>query len=107
MIPKLAETMKNLRIGRGLSQAQMAELLGVTRSTISQYELGERSPSYEVLIRIAQHFHISTDYLLGVESANDKSDTIVIDVKNLSDERRDLLLHLIRALVEELSKYKS
>ena len=58
MIPKLAETMKNLRIGRGLSQAQMAELLGVTRSTISQYELGERSPSYEVLIRIAQHFHL-------------------------------------------------
>ncbi len=107
MIPKLAETMKNLRIGRGLSQAQMAELLGVTRSTISQYELGERSPSYEVLIRIAQYFHISTDYLLGVESASDKSDTIVIDVKNLSDEKRDSLLRLIRALVEELSKYKS
>lgn len=105
MIPKLAETIKNLRIERGLSQAQMADLLGVTRSTISQYELGERSPSYEVFIRIVHEFHISADQLLGIDSSYNKTDKIIIDVKNLSDEKRHSLLNLIHSIMIELSKY--
>ena len=47
------EKVRALREGRGLSQVQLAELLGVTKGIISAYETSVRMPSYKVLIRIS------------------------------------------------------
>ena len=58
--------LKELRINAKLTQAQLGELIGVTKSVISFYELQERSPSPDVLIKLSQVFHVSTDYLLGL-----------------------------------------
>lgn len=59
--------LKELRHLNHLTQTQLAERIGVAKSAVSYYENGERCPSHDVLIRIARIFHVSTDYLLGVE----------------------------------------
>jgi transcriptional regulator with XRE-family HTH domain len=59
--------LKKLRQQEGLTQQQLANKLGVTKSVISYYELQERYPSPDVLTKLAQIFHVSTDYLLGIE----------------------------------------
>ena len=81
-----------MRTNAGLTQAQLGNLVGVTKSVISYYELQERSPSPDVLIKLSQIFHVSTDELLGVSKGES------VDVTGLKQE--DVLL--IRNLVERL-----
>ena len=57
---------KQLREKTGLSQAKLAKVLGVvSQPVIARYEIGDCFPSYPVLIKIADYFNVSTDYLLG------------------------------------------
>ena len=67
---ELGNKIKALRNGRNIKQAEFADLLGVTKSAVSSYENGTRLPSYEVLIKIARIFRVSTDYLLGCSAGN-------------------------------------
>ena len=58
--------LKQLREKTGLSQAKFAKVLGdVSQPVIARYETGDFFPSYPVLIKIADYFNVSTDYLLG------------------------------------------
>ena len=50
----------------GLNQAQLGEIVGVSQKSISKYELGTRRPQYEAIVKMAEYFHVSTDYLLGI-----------------------------------------
>ena len=61
------ERLKKLRLQEKLTQQQLADRLGITKSVVSYYELQERYPSPEILIKLASIFHVSTDYLLGLE----------------------------------------
>ena len=72
--------LKELRKQNGLTQQQLAERVGVTKSVISFYELKERAPSPDVLTKLSYIFHVSTDYLLGIERNK------TVDVTGLSDE---------------------
>lgn len=65
MIAKLAQRLKQLRLEKDLRQDQLAKLVHVEKSSISMYENDVRQPSYEVLIRYAEVFNVSVDYLLG------------------------------------------
>lgn len=58
----------SLRKEKKLTQHELAKQLGITRSALSQYELGNRQPDYETLQKIAEFFECSTDYLLGREN---------------------------------------
>ncbi len=84
--------LKSLRIRDDMSQAQLAQKLGLTKSVISAYETGTRQPSYDVLIHIAGIFDVSTDYLLEVERKRE------IDFSGLSPEETDALINLIKAM---------
>ena len=57
--------LKELREGRHMSQVRLAMELNLTQNSISRYENMEREAGYETLIRIADYFHVSLDYLLG------------------------------------------
>lgn len=57
--------LKELREARHLSQLRLATELNLTQNSISRYENMEREADYETLIRIADYFHVSLDYLLG------------------------------------------
>lgn len=63
----LGKRLKAIREERQLTQKDLATLLGMTPKAISFYELGERQPSNELLLKLAQYFGVSTDYLLGLE----------------------------------------
>ena len=86
--------LKALRLNDGLTQKQLAEQMKVTKSVISYYELQERYPSPESLIKLAAIFSVSTDYLLGI----DKKETL--DVSNLSDTQVDT----VRRVIAEFNK---
>ena len=84
--------LKALRRDNDLSQAQLAQRLGLTKSVISAYETGIRQPSYDVLIHIAGIFDVSTDYLLEVERKRE------IDFSGLTPEETDAIINLIKAM---------
>lgn len=83
------QKLRNLRLEAGMTQAELAQRLDITKAVISYYELHKRCPSPEVLIKLASIFHISTDYLLGISNRK------MIDVSDLSEEEVRLLLSLI------------
>ena len=58
---------KELRTVFGLSQKALAEKIGVAQNTLTQYEKGTSKISLDVLVKLAQIFETSTDYLLGLE----------------------------------------
>lgn len=65
MINGLPERLRDLREKFTYSQKDVANLLDVSPSLISGYETGERTPSVEVLLQLANLYKCSTDYLLG------------------------------------------
>lgn len=75
------KTLKMLRQNAGLTQKQLAERLWLSKATVSYYEQSIRYPSPEVLVKLSKVFHVSTDFLLGIE---DKKQ--VLDVTDLTDE---------------------
>lgn len=86
------DKLKTLRTEAGMTQTELAKRLNVTNSVVSYYELQERSPSPDVLIRLADIFHVTTDYLLGIDHKK------MIDVSDLSDEDMHFLLITIETL---------
>lgn len=56
---------KELRTAKGISQLKMAMDLNTNQNTISRYETGEREPGIAELIKIADYFNVSIDYLVG------------------------------------------
>ena len=85
--------LKELRQQAGLTQKQLGERIWLTKATVSYYEQSMRYPSPEILVRLANVFHVSTDYLLGME---DKQQTL--DVTDLTDEDIALVQEMIAHL---------
>jgi transcriptional regulator with XRE-family HTH domain len=56
--------LREIRKSKGISQLKMAMDLNMSQNTISRYETGEREPGINELIKIADYFNISIDYLL-------------------------------------------
>ena len=65
MITNLSVRLRQLRLDKRLRQDQVARLVGVSKGAISAYETDIRQPSYDVLIRLANLYRVSADYLLG------------------------------------------
>ncbi len=77
------ENFKALRQARGLTQAQMADKLGISISAVSMYEQGKRNPDNDMLRKICEKFRVSTDSLLGI---NVKGNNGVKSVEEFIDE---------------------
>ncbi len=88
----LGTRLKDLRKARGLTQLQVAERVGISKAMVSSYELSVRQPSYDVLIKLAALFGVTTDHLLGLERER------FVSVKGLSEEHVQLILSMIAAL---------
>lgn len=84
--------LKELRTQNGLTQQQLATQLGVTKSVVSFYERQERTPSPEVLRKMAAVFRVSTDFLLDIDR------TKRLDVSDLDDDDIQLVSLLIDTL---------
>ena len=102
MIKLLSERLRNLRIEKGLSQKQVAALIGVNPSTISTYESAARLSSYPSLIRLAKVYGVSIDYLLGTEGSRPA------DLLNrLSGEERKIISEIAEVLLRHVDRSHS
>lgn len=88
----MGKKLKTLRNEKKLTQKQVADRIGLAISAVSSYESGMRYPSYDVLVKLANIFHVSTDYLIGM------TDTRNIDVTGLSDNEIELVSQLVDML---------
>ncbi len=92
-----ANRLRFLRQTKGLNQVQLAQKLGVTKQSVSNWENDNIMPSIEMLIKIADFFTVSTDYLLGRDGQEDHG-AFTLDVTGLSPLQRE---HL-RLIVDDL-----
>ena len=65
---ELGERLKKLRKLQGLTQVQVAERLGLSKAVISAFAGSSRHPSYDILIKMATLYGVTTDYLLGLDN---------------------------------------
>lgn len=86
----IADRIKNLREDCKLTQSELAKKLNITRSSVNAWEMGVSVPSTTYLIELAQLFHVSTDYLLGLPENNS------IDISFLSEEEISIVYKLIQ-----------
>ena len=62
------ENLRYLRKEQNFSMKQLGEIIGVSESTISLYENGHRQPDFNTLIKLADYFNVTIDYLIGREN---------------------------------------
>lgn len=67
-MPELGNRLKALRLKHNLTQAQVAERLGISKAVVSSYEVASRYPSYDVLVKLAVMYGVTPDYLLGLNN---------------------------------------
>lgn len=77
----IGERIRTLRTARGVSQVQLAQALHVSKQAVSNWENNNILPSVEMLVVLADHFGVSTDYLL------ERDDRQLLDVTGLSEEQ--------------------
>ena len=69
----ISDRIQALRKSRGISQEQLADVLGVSRQAVSKWEAEQSSPDLERIVAMAEYFDVTTDYLLrGIEPAKEK-----------------------------------
>lgn len=66
---EIARRLSELRKDKGITQSELAEKLGVSRTTVANYETGNRTPEYDTLARLADIYQVSCDYIIrGISS---------------------------------------
>lgn len=93
----LGEIIKKLREDKEISQRKLADMLGVSPSTIGMYEQGRRSPDNEMLLKLAKIFDVSIDYLLGTTNIK----TSKTHLKHESKDVTDILLRAKEQLIKQ------
>ena len=67
---ELSKRLVEIRENHGYSRKKLSEELGVPYGTITKYETGKREPGYGYVVKLAQLFGLTTDYILGIVSPN-------------------------------------
>ncbi len=99
-----AETLKMLREARDVTQAQLAAYLKVSRPTIAGYETKNHQPDYEKLVKIAEFFEVTVDFLLtgnNTDRTNPLDREIQIACASLSASKKQDVLRYIKYLKAE------
>lgn len=102
----MVKNLKLLRNGKNISQQQLADIIGVSQQSINKYENHNVEPDIETLIKIADYFNTSVDYLIGhtdiehiIENVNhydlNEEETTVIDQYRLLDQKKKDCVKLV------------
>lgn len=92
---KFSNNLKDLRLRFGLTQQDLANKLDISKSTISMYETGNRTPDFEVLEAIADIFNVSLDSLIGSHSKPD-TEISVLAAHAIDDLTEEEQLEIIK-----------
>lgn len=86
---EFGERLRELREDKGLRQEDVGALFGFGKSTVSQWESGKSQPEFKIVVKLADYFNVSVDYLLGRK-------TLAVTVEGLLrdlDEKEIMMLH--------------
>jgi transcriptional regulator with XRE-family HTH domain len=97
----IASRLKTAREQAGLSQGQVAKILGLHRPSVSEIEAGRRSVAAEELVTLAKTYGVSVDWLTGVDTPDPERDRLELAARELSKLKKkdlDRLLQLLTSL---------
>ena len=94
----LGERIKSLRLSKQISQVELSHKLSVSKQSVSNWENNNIMPSIDILIRLADYFHCSTDYLLELDTKK-----FSIETRNLTEVQ----FAYVSAIIEEFEKLNS
>lgn len=100
---KIGSVITKLRNKRGLTQDQMADILGVKRARYNSWENDIAKPDIEMLSKIALFHKVSTDYILGIEQEA-TNNTTNIDIKNIIELTDSIYYDGIKCTAEDKAK---
>ena len=103
----LGERIAELRKGSGMTQEDLAEALNISRSTLAGYEAENKKPSFDVTLRIAKHFGVTTDYLLGVDGGEKNMKNRLKELREENGMKQSELGKLLNVQDAAISKYES
>lgn len=87
---RFGENLKHLRQKANMTQKALADMLGISKSAVSGYEQNTRFPSASMLLKIANVFNVSADYLCGREEQR------TLDISDLVNEDIEFLRATVR-----------
>lgn len=79
----MEERLQELRESQKLTQIELAQIMNIPRMTYNNYEKGRCEPNIQTLIKLADYYHVTLDYLVGRQFANDAG--------YLTDEEKEIL----------------
>lgn len=88
----VADRIRVLREKQLMTQTELAKRLGITRSSVNAWEMGISVPSTQYIVELAAIFHVSSDYLLGIDGS------ATISISGLTDKD----IYLVAQLIEHL-----
>lgn len=94
----IADRIKLLREQSGLSQAQLAKRLNVTRSSVNAWEQGISMPTVQYVVEMAKTFRVTTDFILDMEQAQS------IKLSGLTEEELNLIYGLLQYFDQQKEK---
>ena len=102
---QFAKNLKELRRYRKINQTKLSNYLGYGYTAIANYESGRNEPSIDDLIKIADYFGVTVDFLVGIEEEQKKGKGLNIDEAELlnryrrhSNDGRESMIQLLRLL---------
>lgn len=100
MVIQTDSRIRRLRVTRAMTQTELAKEMSVTRASVNAWEMGISVPTAAKLVELALFFHVSTDYLLGLEQA----ETVSLD--ELSEKQKEIIYSLLTYFHSESSQEK-
>lgn len=99
----LEKKLKEARQSKGITQAELADALGITQQGVARWESGKSKPNVETLITLADFFEMSTDSLLGRDGKknlffNDEEKKLVAGYRTLDKAKRQTLCNMLAFL---------
>lgn len=99
----LGEKITQLRKVQNLSQSDFAKRIGVSRTIVGNYERNTNMPSIEILLKMANVFNVSVDYIIGegkISTYDKQTLKRIEDIENLDDETKTHLFFLVDNVIQ-------
>ena len=98
----MVKNLKRLRQENGISQQQLADIIMVSQQSINKYENHRVEPDIDTLIKMADYFNVTVDFLIGrtetpPQETTDKEQCLIREYRSPNATQKDIILNLIKS----------